>query len=449
MGSYSTVFIDPDWQSPYAEARRGGRVRVYHPDRLMDVANSPSAGVAELVGDITARLAAFGERVRRRPLPTLFSTLLKSESIASSMIEGYVTPPRDVLLAEYAPEIAGRTAGVILGNIRATRTAVDALGGAWSHETIDSVHHTLLPQLGPGYRRQRVWIGGRTILHAAFVPPDPAEVEPAMADLIDYANRGGETVLTKSAVIHAQFETIHPYIDGNGRAGRALVHGLLHRSGIITGAVLPISTILKARSDEYVAALTAYRYDGVSPDQRIAALDSLVEVFATATDDAITVAERLYADTEAVEQRWRECLADVRRDALAHRILALLPDHPVLASDVVATKTGGSPAAISGALDTLVDRGILQPARGRYRRMSLYVASELLNLLVTAERASASVDLDTSISGPRLDRPAAPEPLELRCGLWMPRKRAYCVLPAGHGGRCRSARAPGTGDSVA
>jgi len=440
MATYERWDIAPDWQSPYTEERRGGIVRRYRPDLLMESSNSVSPDVLELVHEAELGLARFGERSRHRPLPLLYAALLKSESIASSLIEGYRTPVADVLLAEFEPQIAGDVAVTISRNVKALRSALATLRGEWTSELIDGVQHTLLPGWPKGFREVQVRIGGRSLFRAAYVPPPHTDVPMLMDDLVRYANRGGEPTVAKAAIVHAQFETIHPYADGNGRTGRAIVHALLARGGLAPGPVMPVSTVLKARQDEYIDALGRYRYDQDAGGDRQEAVDWFVGVFSRALRDSVMLANKVYDDVEAIWAAWGEKLSGIRADSVAHTIAAALPDHPVVTVDAVMNDHGVTRAAANRAVGRLVSVGILQEARGKYRRSAVYIAPDVVKLMTDAERRQVSPALDTLVAAPVVPVPGPSGPLSVLCGEWMPRAEATCVLSRGHSGPHKSKR---------
>ena len=449
MAYFERWRIPPDFQSPDSDERVGGVVRRYVPDLLMEVDNSVSAEVAEYVGDVTAQAAAFGAVTRARPLSTLYATLLKSESISSSLIEGYRTPPGEVLMAEFDPGSTSAVAMTVWRNVQALNESLSTLDGEWTADAVHGVHHKLLPHQPYGCREQQVRIGGRSLFRAAFVPPS-ADVVPAyLDDLVRYANGGGETTLTKAAVLHAQFETIHPYGDGNGRTGRALVHALFKRAGLVEGAVLPVSTVLKARQDEYVEALGKYRYDGVAGvggavrASRREAVDWFVRSFTDAVNDSVTLAGRVRDDVDAVEASWAEKTRHIRSDSVAHAILAALPDAPIVTAESVSRRFGVTAAAAARAIGRLADAGVLAKAAGKHKKSSAYLAPDILALMVDAERRAASPQFDTVLAAPVLHTPPPSGPLDLGCGAWMPKSETPCVLSRGHAGRHKGRRVVG------
>lgn len=192
-----------------------------------------------------------------------------------------------------------------------------------------------------------------------------------MADLVTYSLRPAPMPLASTAVAHAQFETIHPFPDGNGRAGRALVHAALRRSGLTASVTVPISAGILQQRDRYFEALTSYREGNLEP---------IVEVFARGTSLAVANGARLVADIESVQQRWEEALSGVRSDSAARRIAKLAMRHPVLNSRLVRAKVAGSDRTVFTGLDLLVVRGVLAETTSR-KRNRLWVSHDVLDAL--------------------------------------------------------------------
>ncbi|PMD04261.1 Fic family protein, partial [Brevibacterium paucivorans] len=113
----------------------------------------------------------------------------------------------------------------------------------------------------PGIRDRQNWVGGSEIHpgQAEFIPPTEQALAPAVEDLVEFMNGAATGCLIQAGLVHAQFETLHPFADGNGRIGRVLIHTVFVRGGLTEGSVLPISQVLLTRSDEYVAELMAFR----------------------------------------------------------------------------------------------------------------------------------------------------------------------------------------------
>lgn len=167
-----------------------------------------------------------------------------------------------------------------------------------------------------------------------------------MNDLIAYLNGASHSPIVQAALVHAQFETIHPFTDGNGRVGRALIHTVLTRRGLTPEAVLPVSLVLSTLRDDYVRGLTTYRHgDAVGSDAAHASRAAWIEVFASAVSTAAGQAAHLAVDLAALRADWEERLAasrarqgkvrGVRRDSATALILRDLPATPVLTSTTV------------------------------------------------------------------------------------------------------------------
>lgn len=204
---------------------------------------------------------------RFEPLALL---LLRAEGVASSYIEGLRTPFVDVAAAEVG-DTSNPTAGWVADNLAAVR---QALGGAGRHLAVEDIHEWHRRLMGPtghlpdemvgAFRTAQSWIGGTTPRDASFVPPPPGRVEDLMADLVAFVNAEWVDPVTQAAVAHAQFETIHPYGDGNGRIGRILIGWILaHRIGITVPP--PVSVFIARDPGGYLAGLTRFRLGELDP----------------------------------------------------------------------------------------------------------------------------------------------------------------------------------------
>ena len=413
---------DPSGQT--REVRLGGRYRTYVPDRLDERPLLLPSGLARRVADVEARVRELASSPAGPSLDGLSRFLLRGEALASSRIEGLQVSPQQLALGEVADEEGlGRrgvsaAARLVVANVRVVREAVGRLADAAALTTEDVVrlHDDLLADDGfPGLRSTQNWVGGRTPVSAEFVPPAPGLVAPLVEDLADYCSGAAHAALVQAALAHAQFETVHPFADGNGRVGRALIHTVLKRRGLLRGAVLPVSLVLLTRVDDYVAGLTAFRHDGLPTSA--AAQDGLVrwlEVFIDAAGDAADRAAALAEEVEARRADWRERLAGTRdeaglraaprSDSAAHRLLEVLPEVPVLTVRSGAALLNTSGTATRRALDQLVSADVLRTRR--LGRATVYLADEVLSLLTLEERRLASTRHDTGASRPR--RPVPP-----------------------------------------
>ncbi|WP_245993407.1 Fic family protein [Xylanimonas allomyrinae] len=370
--------------------RRGGTYRRYFPAPLGESMHPyVSAAAMIAVSDVAIAVARIGQRLRERPMPILYATLLRSESISSSWVEGLRETPRNVMVAQLQdrdPGLEGYqferlgTAHTILGNLDSVRRGVRSLRAPWTHESIHEIHRTIAPHVHDGaYRGVDVQIGGTSKVTASYVAPPPGRVTPLMADLLDYANESGDNPLVKAAILHAQFETVHPYEDGNGRTGRVLVHGYLARAGLLDEGVLPLSVVLRRDPDEYVRQLTAFRHG--DPAARGDAVSGFVTYFAEALARSCEEAESVIAAAADVEADWAQRTARFRSDSRVHAAVRVLVEQPVVTARYLETALTTSKVTARKVVDSLVQVGILEPSGGRFRRAEVYQASALLRMM--------------------------------------------------------------------
>lgn len=379
MAHWERVQVPPDYAGLTRADRRGGSYLRYHPDRLASVSNTLDGEVLEYAADVSVALGRLGERLRSNPLPILYSTMIRSESISSSWIEGIRENARAIAVAQIGDEAASHNATAVIRNVEAMKDAVELLGaGTWTHEKVLDIHHDLLPWHRPGYRTEQVWIGGTNKFNADYAGPPQELVHSYMTDLLDYANTSGDLPVVQAAIIHAQFETIHPFEDGNGRVGRALLHGILKRAGLVDGGVIPLSSVLRADVNGYVKALTAYRYDG---DDRARALNAYVEQLLDYVSAAVSAAERFRLAAIDVHDRWTQSVSGFRSDSSIHRAVDLLVEYPVISARFVADNLGVSTVSAQKLIKQLDSVGIVRTAAGKYRKSALYQADDILDLL--------------------------------------------------------------------
>ena len=414
MAYWERVQVPPDYTGSTRAERQGGSYLRYHPDLLASVSNDLAPAVVEHAADVSTALARLGGRLSANPLPVLYSTALRSESISSSWIEGIRATPRDVAVAQLGDDAASHTGSQIVRNVSAMKDAIALLGaGTWEHDHIWDIQHQLLPWQPRGYRRDQVWIGGTNKLNAVYAGPPGTKVRSHMDDLLGYANTSGDLPVVLAAVIHAQFETIHPFGDGNGRVGRALVHGVLKRAGLIDGGVIPLSTALRNDELGYVRALTSYRYDG---EERAPALNDYVDRFLTYVETATAAAETFVGAATALHTRWRAAVVGVRADAALHQAIDLVIENPVVSARFLAENLGVTLRRAEKLVQQLQKVRILAPATGKYRRSPLYQADDILTLLAFGAEAGPRTPAPEGLaSGDNSD--AGPQPLLVhRCG---------------------------------
>src|SRR5579875_999833 len=252
--------------------------------------------------------------------------LLRAESVASSRIEGLEIGARRLLCAEAARRLGDDpsdvTAVEILGNIDAMVFAIEHVdaGDPITVELVLDVHQRLLAKTrleryAGKFREQQNWIGGSEYnpCAAAFVPPPPEYVADLMADLVAFANDDSLPPVAQAAIAHAQFETIHPFVDGTGRTGRALIHLIFRRRGVAPHVLPPVSLVLATWAQDYVGGLEATRYRGpVSGKAARVGINLWIGRFATACKRAVDDASSFEKRARGIEASWRERLGRVR-----------------------------------------------------------------------------------------------------------------------------------------
>lgn len=408
--------------------RRTGTYRRYLPDLL-------EAHPVTLDGDLARRVAGAEKAVRAlnepgaEALASISRFLLRSEAIASSRIEGLAPSPQQVALAELGTHEAVRgvseQARLVANNMTIVRRATTELVEAEqvTVEHVVGLHRALLPDdvRHHGLRTVQNWIGGSDWhpIDADFVPPTHEHVPALMADLVGYINGAAHSPIVQAALVHAQFETIHPFADGNGRVGRALIHTVLARRGVTSTAVIPVSLVLATLRDRYVDGLTAYRHDDdpVSP-RGVAGVRAWIETFTEAAHIAAEQSQDLVEQIQDLRRDWNARVAEYRAgqglretpraDSATSRTLALLPEAAVTTAGTLKRILGVSFPAASAALDELHQAGVLQ-VRKIERNTNAYIANEILDLVTFTERRLASTRFDTRVSGPNRPVPAHPQ----------------------------------------
>jgi len=334
----------------------------------------------------------------RPALAPLARLLLRTESIASSKVEGMQVGIRQLARAESKLETGGKASSTILdvlGNIDAMQLAVDEAATAEKVgiEHLTEIHGKLManahnPKLAGIVRREQNWIGGNDYnpCGADFVPPPAEHVDSLLRDLCEVTLDRSLSPLVQAAIVHAQFETIHPFDDGNGRTGRALIHVVLRRRGMATAYVPPISLVLATQRERYVRGLTEFRSGDVA---------SWIEQFAAAAARSAELAANYLEAVTVLMDEWRGQLTKgpgPRSDAAAWAVIEVLPAHPVVTAPVAAAVTGRSKAAIHQAIRQLTDCGVLEPLSESKRNRS-WEAVGLLDLLEGMESGRPPDDL--------------------------------------------------------
>jgi len=314
---------------------------------------SPSRDVQDAAEGAARELARFDAELGAR-VSAFAPVLLRSEAASSSQIENLTASARAIFSAELGAR-RSRNAEEIASNTKAMQAAID-LARDPSAASISRMHAVLMehqPRHTPGeWRDVPVWIGTRTDapLGASYVGPHHTHVPGLIDDLTDFCHDLSVPPLVSVAVAHAQFETIHPFSDGNGRTGRALAQSMLRHRGVTRNVAVPVSAGLLADVEGYHDALTAYRAGDVDP---------IVASFAAASLRAVRNARQLVDDIDAIRESWDQRLR-VRRHSNAWRLLDVLARRPVLDSATAAAELGVQQSNVYPPLRALVEAGIVK-----------------------------------------------------------------------------------------
>jgi Fic family protein len=386
----------------------------YVPDTLADRAIVLRSQTAADVADAERAIAVLdAEAATLADTEALARILLRAESVASSRIEGLEVGARRILRAEAAIELGAETSDVtateVLSNINAMAAAIKRVspGEPITLDLLLDFHRQLLADTrlhahAGAIRGEQNWIGGSSYnpCSAAFVPPPPEYVPSLLDDLCRFCNTEDIPAVAQAAIAHAQFETIHPFVDGNGRTGRALIHLVLRRRGLATRILPPVSLVLATWADDYVLGLGATRHKGSANSAAARdGTDLWVGRFAAACSRAVRDAASFEERTRQLQLSWRAQLGSVRANSAADVLLRRLPGAPIMTASSAAGLIGRSFNAANDAIARLTDGGILrQISVGRRNRA--FEAPEVIEAFTALERQLASPDGDTRISEP-------------------------------------------------
>ena len=346
--------------------------------------------------EIAAALAAAAREViavdadPRAHIGALGGLLLRTESVSSSKIERI-----DASLDDYARAVAGirsnESASSMVAATRALAQMIDRAGesGRVRLDDLLAAHRTLMADdRMDGHYAGRVrdvqnWIGGsdHSPIGAVHIPPPPDTVAAYLHDLIAFANRDDLDPVAQAAIAHAQFESIHPFTDGNGRIGRALINAILRRRGLTRRTVVPVASAMLAERDRYFALVNGYR------DGRV---DAFVADLARGTRIAAAEAGRSADRLAELPGEWRE-RSRPRAGSAAASLLTVLAEHPILSAEEAQQLTGAPLSSVYTALDRLEADGIIHQVTARQRNRVWGVDDILDELDELAARIAAAV----------------------------------------------------------
>ncbi|MBX3315026.1 MAG: Fic family protein [Actinobacteria bacterium] len=318
------------------------------------------------------------DRAHGDVLAPLGLLLLRTESVASSKIERI-----EAGLDDYARALHGNrsnpSATSMVAATGALTRLLDVVGGegAVTSASLTDAHRVLMAddpyeaaQAGR-FREVQNWIGGsdHSPRSALYAPPPAGRVVGLMTDLVTFSNRSDLPVLVQGAIAHAQFESIHPFTDGNGRIGRALINAVLRVRRTTTGVVVPIASALVVQRDRYFDDLTAYRDGRAGP---------IVTSMVRAAGIAAHESRRSATELAEIPDRMRDAVGRVRRGSAVAVLLAALPTHPILSADDASDLTGVVDSSLYSAIGRLEAAGVLRSLTDR-KRGQVWGATQILD----------------------------------------------------------------------
>lgn len=367
-----------EWNSIGRPPRADRLIRSYAaavPPFIAGASVRPGAAAAAALDAATTEIVRLDTEVGT-DLLNVAGALLRSESVASSKIEQLNATSQELGIAALRSGNKRQEATLVLRNVEAMQHALDiaAHGESFRVGDILGVHHVLMrddpheAKNAGSIRTEQNWIGGSDFSprNALFVPPHHERVPTLLDDLIKFMNRTDTAGLPQAFIAHAQFETIHPFVDGNGRTGRALIHSVLRRRGIARVVAVPTSAGLLANVEEYFAALTFYRAGDV---------DGYLVHVATAAQRVAHEANSLTSELRKIRDRWTETVRP-RRGSVLLAIIDLLGRQPVVDLEALRTATFVNKSNLYRAIEELTLAGALTEVTGD-RRNQIWAATEL------------------------------------------------------------------------
>ena len=437
--------------TPTGDGRR--EYHAYVPYPLKGWAPLLDASAVLAVNEATQSIATISTMYAEFPHAALVDWVLaRDESIRSSLIEGVSSTADALAWADYMRQagqpISDENDALTLGAVKQVREAVELgeqmlSGRACTVEDIRSVHRSLFKDtrdqaIGGELRDGPMWVGpaGCLVDDASYVAPPQENIAELVDDLVAYLNSTEHPAVVQAAVAHSQLETIHPFNDGNGRTGRALIHTILNARGVARGA-LPVSTALAENLSRYYEALDATRVvcDADDSQTRSAGLTRWLSLFCDACREAersATVAAELAAEVVA---GW-EAHTSFRSDSGAAALLKALPAMPVFDTEMVARRLGVTRNVARSAIASLERAHIVQPGAGRRNRR--YAVPDTIELL-RAMRPDSGLppSAPARVRAALRVSPLISKSARIGCGHRGVRSKRTCVLGRGHSGQHR------------
>jgi Fic family protein len=357
-----------------AAQRQAGKFEAAVPATIADLTVALPAATLADAAEASNEIVRFDAELGDEIAP-FSAVLLRSESAASSNIENLTASAWAVAEAEALGDTSRRNAAMIVSNTEAMKAAV-TLADRLDEDAILAMHAALMHDTHPDsagqWRTELVWIGGGTFgpRGADYIAPHHTRVPAAITDLLAFTQRADIPTLPQIAIAHAQFETIHPFPDGNGRTGRALIQAMLRNKRITRQITVPVSAGLLTNTDAYFDALGSYREGDPSP---------IVERLSEASLLAVANGRHLVGDLRTIRQEWNSRIT-ARRDSAVHRVADLLIKHPVFNARLLQRELDITTGNARRYIGPLTDAGIVVEFTDRGRNRA-WRAPEVLSAL--------------------------------------------------------------------
>jgi Fic family protein len=369
-----------EWTSAFADygpragrAAHSGPYQAAVPPAIAQATLVLDSETAALVAEASTEITRLDGEMSTDP-GLLAALLLRTEAASSSQIEHLTSSAKAIGLAELGRHDRAN-ATEIAANVAAMEHATAATGTI-SPDSIRAIHRELMAEpLGDGagkWREEPVWVGGsaRSPHGADYVAPRADLIPTAVKDLTAFAKRDDIAPLALAALFHAQFESLHPFIDGNGRTGRALLHVQLRLAGLTRRSLVPISAGLLSDTDRYFAAITTYQQGDPKP---------IIIRVAEAVFPALANTRQLLTQVRTVRAEWNTQI-QARSDAAAWRLADLVMTRPVVDAGLVAQRLNVTEANAQVAINRLVKAGVLRQI-GNGSRNRAWEAPEILDAM--------------------------------------------------------------------
>lgn len=358
------------------EDREFTEVEVSVPPMIGDLWYSPSRETIVALEKAAVSVASLDVTAGTR-MAAISGFLLRSEAVSSSKIE-HVDANRN----DYAKAMIGLKASENARSMVAVADAVQFMiddagkSGMVRLESLLQAHHTLMKDDPVDWKHAgkirdvQNWIGGSDYSPrgAVHVPPSPEMVSELMEDLMAFCNRDDVPIMAQAAIAHAQFESIHPFTDGNGRIGRALIGAISRRRGLTKNTVTPIASAMVADVHRYFTLVNNYRTGDVDP---------FVLYLANSALRAADAARESVAALDALPAMWLE-MSKPRKGSAEEKIIPWLLERPVVEANHAAHIAGVAETSVYGALERLTTAGVITPIT-QSKRSKAWAAEEVLD----------------------------------------------------------------------